>query len=221
MLAQDKLIQRLRAGPANTAALRAERKRISKELAGVEGLDLVKLANDSIAAGVARFVAYELVLNHSPTMKAITPEQVEKLGQGMRSWSDVDSFACIVSGRAWRAGRIGDGVIKIWARSDDWCWRRVALVSTVPLNSRAQGGDGDAKRTLDICGMLVADRHDLVVKAMSWALRELGKRDPESVRGFLSMHRDEIAARVVREVNSKLLTGLKNPRKARGARIET
>jgi len=59
--------------------------------------------------------------------------------------------------------------------------------------------------------MLVADRHDLVVKGLSWALRELAKRDAESVRLFLSQHREELAARVIREVHNKLDTGRKNP----------
>jgi len=137
-------------------------------------------------------------------MESVTQEEVEKLGEGMRHWGQIDAFACYISGPSWRDGRISDTVIRNWARSTDWCWRRAALVSTVPVR--------DAKRTLDICRMLIADRHDLVVKAMSWALRELGKRDPESVRRFLSLHRDELAARVLREVENKLTTGLKNPR---------
>jgi 3-methyladenine DNA glycosylase AlkD len=214
MAVHDEFIRRLRAAPANTAALRVERKRISKEVAGFDHTALLRLAHKLIDAGIARFVAYELVLNHGPAMESITQDEVEKLGQGMRHWGQVDAFACFVSGPAWRSGRIGDDVILTWAHSEDWCWRRGALVSTVPLNSRAQGGAGDAKRTLTVCRMLIADRDDLVVKAMSWALRELGKHDPESVRKFLSDHRDQLAARVVREVNSKLSTGLKNPRQA-------
>ena len=39
---------------------------------------------------------------------------------------------------------------------------------------------------------------------------ELSKRDPKSVGTFLREH-DGVLARVVREVNSKLKTGLKNP----------
>lgn len=88
---------------------------------------------------------------------------------------------------------------------------RAALVSTVPLNSCAQGGRGDTRRTLLICRMLLDDRTDLVVKALSWALRELGKRDPETTRRFLSTHRDRLAPRVIREVLNKLTTGRKNP----------
>ena len=54
------------------------------------------------------------------------------------------------------------------------------------------------------------DRDDMVVKAVSWALRELAKRDPRAVRDFLA--RQPVAARVAREVRNKLTTGLKNPR---------
>jgi 3-methyladenine DNA glycosylase AlkD len=53
----------------------------------------------------------------------------------------------------------------------------------------------------------------MVIKALSWALRELAERDPESVRQFLSQHENELAARVTREVNNKLVTGLKNSRR--------
>lgn len=214
MLDPAALIRRLRAAPSNAPSLRAERKRISKEIAALDRTAMLELAHHLIDARVARFVAYELVLNHKPTMDSITQTEVEKLGAAIAHWGDVDSFACFISGPAWRAGRIADRVVHAWARSNDWCWRRAALVSTVPLNSRAQGGAGDTKRTLAICGVLDTDRHDLVVKALSWALRELAKRDPDSVRSFLAVHRSQLAPRVVREVNNKLTTGRKNSRPA-------
>ena len=86
------------------------------------------------------------------------------------------------------------------------------LVSTVGLNVRSRGGCGDVPRTLGVCWLLVDDYDDMVVKAMSWALRELVKHDPDAVREFLSEHEDVLAARVKREVMNKLTTGLKNPR---------
>jgi len=61
--------------------------------------------------------------------------------------------------------------------------------------------------------MLMTDRDDMVVKALSWALRELAKRDPKSVQEFLHDHKDVLAPRVFREVSNKLTTGLKNPRR--------
>jgi len=53
----------------------------------------------------------------------------------------------------------------------------------------------------------------MVVKGLSWALRELAKREPAIVRDFLSENKNRIAARVIREVGNKLETGLKNPKK--------
>jgi len=180
---------------------------------------VLALAHRLIKARIPRFVACELVLNHEITMQTLTTDEVQKLGDGISHWGDIDSFACIVSGPAWRTGRIHDGLIRRWAQSDDWCWRRAALVSTVPLNSKARGGQGDASRTLGICRMLVADRHEMVEKALSWALRELAKRDSGSVEAFLAEHVAEIGARVEREVKNKLTTGMKNPRKRLTTRL--
>jgi 3-methyladenine DNA glycosylase AlkD len=81
----------------------------------------------------------------------------------------------------------------------------------VPLNNKARGGSGDARRTLAVCDLLIGDREDMVVKAMSWALRELAKRDAASVNAFVAANQELLAKRVLREVNAKLTTGLKNP----------
>lgn len=103
-----------------------------------------------------------------------------------------------------------------WARSPDSWWRRAALVCTVALNSKARRGTGDTPRTLAVCKLLLTDRDDMVVKAMSWALRELIPHYREALEAFVARHENELAARVVREVRTKLATGLKNPRRRRG-----
>ncbi len=48
---------------------------------------------------------------------------------------------------------------------------------------------------------------------MSWALRELVVHDAEAVRAFLAEYDAILAARVKREVQHKLQTGLKPPRR--------
>jgi 3-methyladenine DNA glycosylase AlkD len=85
----------------------------------------------------------------------------------------------------------------------------------VALNVRSKGGKGDIHRTLAICLLLVDDHEDMVVKAMSWALRELVVHDHEAVLKFLDEHKQKLAPRVNREVRNKLTTGLKTPRPAR------
>ena len=83
-------------------------------------------------------------------------------------------------------------------------------MATVALNNTARGGKGDAPRTLRICDALLADRDDMVVKALSWALRELAQKRPQVVERYLREHEAELAARVRREVANKLRTGLKS-----------
>jgi len=51
----------------------------------------------------------------------------------------------------------------------------------------------------------------MVVKALSWALREVVAHDPIPVEDFIDMHRARLAPRVLREVSNKLRTGLTTP----------
>jgi len=199
-----------------TGAIRTVRQSFSHRLAEAPAQLVVALALRLVShAVVPRFVAYELILYHRQALGSLKAKSLEDLGAGNNSWGEVDAFACYLTGPAWREGQVSDALIRRWATSRDRWWRRTALVSTVPLNSKARGGSGDTARTLTICEMLVADRDEMVVKALSWALRELSKRDPGSVRKFLRKHKDVLAPRIIREVNSKLQTGLKNPRKQR------
>jgi 3-methyladenine DNA glycosylase AlkD len=160
-----------------------------------------------------RWQAYELIAAHKATFHSLGEDELEELGQGINSWWTTDSFARTLSGPAWRDGLVSDDLTVKWAKSPDLWWRRAALVSTVAFNIRSQGGKGDVPRTLSICRMLVDDHEDMVVKALSWALRELVYFDHTAVEGFIQEHEHVLAGRVKREVGSKLRTGLKNPRK--------
>jgi 3-methyladenine DNA glycosylase AlkD len=159
-----------------------------------------------------RWVAYELVYHHRGARSQLNIVVVEQLGEGLESWGAVDALGRYISGPAWRINAISDDVINRWAASENRWWRRAALVSTVPLNLRAAGGTGDTQRTLDVCVRLIDDRDDMVVKALSWALRELVLWDPDAVRKFLSDHERRVAPRIRREVASKLNSGRKQRR---------
>ncbi|MEW5977914.1 MAG: DNA alkylation repair protein [Acidobacteriota bacterium] len=157
-------------------------------------------------------MAYELIRYHPAAFKCLDKVTLEELGQGINSWWTVDAFARILSGPAWLQGQVSDQVILKWARSEDRWWRRAALVSTVALNSKASGGTGDTPRTLRVCRVLAKDQDEMVVKGLSWALRQLTAHDAGAARDFLRKHQQGLAALVKREVNNKLRTGLKNPR---------
>jgi 3-methyladenine DNA glycosylase AlkD/uncharacterized protein (DUF952 family) len=207
------LAARLGAGEARgLTELRKLRRSHSRALRKAPAALVLELGTALVASGApgARVFASELVRDHPTALAEIGLRDLKRMAGELASWSDVDVFGCTISGQAFRDGSLSEAEILRWARSRDRWWRRAALVSTVPLNVKAQGGEGDAKRTLRICRALVADGDDMVVKGLSWALRALAERDPAAVRRFVESHEDELAARVLREVRTKLRTGRKN-----------
>ncbi|MCY1720808.1 DNA alkylation repair protein [Prolixibacteraceae bacterium Z1-6] len=155
-------------------------------------------------------VAFLLLWKNKKALRLIALEDIEELGQNMDNWVTVDTLSVMISGWAWRENQISDDDVLNWLKSENRWWRRTAVVSTVPLNLRSRGGTGDAKRTLLICEKVVSDRDDMIVKALSWALRELSKSDKSAVEQFMAKYDTQLAGRVRREVYTKLETGRKN-----------
>lgn len=197
----------------NTPNARRVRRQFGKQLAQAPPGQMIELAHVLREEHGQRWIGLELLHDHPAAFASLGPDEVEALGQGIDSWSSVDSFGRTLSGPAWLRGQVPDELIHKWARSEDRWWRRAALVSTVALNMRSHGGTGDVPRTLAVCRLLVDDHDDMVVKAMSWALRELVVHDPDAVWAFLAEYGNRLGARARREVRSKLTTGLKNPRR--------
>ena len=204
-------------GETRESPLRRIRQEFSKRISNAQPEDVLALALALLENPESRyrFMAYELINIHRPTLRNLDADALIKLSSGMNTWAAVDTFGRFLSGPAWRERQIPDDLVHSWTRSDDRWWRRAALVSTVPLNNKSRGGDGDPQRTLQVCDMLASDRDDMVYKALSWALRELIKHDRDGVADFLRRHEDVLVARVKREVANKLKTGLKNPRTSR------
>jgi 3-methyladenine DNA glycosylase AlkD len=197
---------------SNALNLRAVRRKYSQELREAEAGFVLDVARCLIQQYQRRWVAYELISCHEKAFALMGRELLEELGQGIDSWYTVDSFARTLAGPVWLEGQVSDSVIYEWACSVDLWWRRAALVSTVALNVRSHGGKGDASRTLAVCRLLVDDHEDMVVKAMSWALRELVIHDPTAVKDFINEHEKRLSPRIKREVNNKLRSGLKYPK---------
>jgi 3-methyladenine DNA glycosylase AlkD len=96
------------------------------------------------------------------------------------------------------------------AKSSSLWERRIAIISTMRLVR-----EGDLKDALHIAELLLDDPHDLIHKAVGWALREVGDSDSAALLGFLERHYARVPRTALRyaiehfspEDRKKLLAG--------------
>ena len=185
--------------PRTVPEWRQLRREWSRAVSPLAGRDVIRLAVALLDDGFwGRVTAYELIAHHPGAMAALTPASIRRLGKRLSDWASVDTFACWVAGPAWRDGRLPARQIHAWLKSKDRWERRAAVVCTVALNGPARGGYGDTARTLAVCRQVVGDSDDMVVKALSWALRSLVMWDRAAVEEFVAEHDGALAARVTR-----------------------
>jgi 3-methyladenine DNA glycosylase AlkD len=63
---------------------------------------------------------------------------------------------------------------------------------------------GDFSDTSEVAELLLHDREDLIHKAVGWMLREVGKRNGEAEKGFLSLHYRKMPRIMLRYAIEKL-----------------
>ena len=97
------------------------------------------------------------------------------------NWDLVDSIAGKIIGK-----HLIDKDKKVLyelAKSESIWDRRIAIISTFEFIK-----NGKFEDTLKISKILLKDEHDLIHKAVGWMLREIGKRDLETLEKFLKRH---------------------------------
>lgn len=192
--------------------MRLMMKSILPEIKNLDYDSQINLALELIGTGIfeAQQFAFLMIGEDKKMMNILTREDALKFKVNLDNWCSVDTYCCYISSVLWRQGKFSDDEIRSWAFAENFWERRCAVVSTVPLNTKARGGKGDTVRTIDICSLLVSDKHQMVQKAISWALRSLIAFDRKAVETFMLNYDNVISSRVRKEVNSKLTTGLKN-----------
>jgi len=180
-----------------------------KHLSEIEKIKLIKELNNTDIFECQQ-VSFEIINYDKKLLSNLTEKDAFEIKKNLDNWISVDYFAGILFGPLWREGKISDKIIECLAKSKNFWERRIAIVSTVALNQKARGGKGDAKRTLNICSLVAKDNNDMVIKALSWALRELAKVEKQPVIDFMRKYEDVLSPRIKREVSNKLNLGTKN-----------
>jgi 3-methyladenine DNA glycosylase AlkD len=157
-----------------------------------------------------QIVAYERIAGDKKLLSVLDYVDVKGLWRNLDNWASVDHYSMGIHGVLWGRGVIEDQDVFGLLDSENVWDRRVAVVSTVALNLASRGGTGDTPRTLKVCRRVVDERHPMIWKALSWALRALSKWDREAVESFLEEHGNRISKQVIREVRHKLDHGTKN-----------
>ncbi len=157
-----------------------------------------------------RVLALMLLQRYKRWIPALTWVHFDRWRRGLDNWELTDGLGVRILG-AWvlddpeaRLHHLRDLI----ADEDVWS-RRLALVATVWLN-RGRKDVSFPNFTLELVDRVKAERHPMITKAVSWALREMTKKHPDRVAAYLEENRDILAPHIVREVGNKLRTGLKS-----------
>jgi 3-methyladenine DNA glycosylase AlkD len=97
------------------------------------------------------------------------------------NWDLVDTSAPYIVGQHLKT-RTRSVLNRLAASANVW-ERRISIVSTFAFIK-----DGDIQDTFRIAKKLISDEHDLIQKAVGWALREAGKASRPALLDFLEKH---------------------------------
>lgn len=186
-------------------------KHLRTELKNLSPREQIQFTKDLCSTNIfeCQQVAYEFIGRDKKLLPQLSLQDVEQLDINQDNWVSVDTFSAYILGVAWRLGIVTDFEILSKAASPNFWIRRQSLVATLAWNQAARGGTGNTEKTLMICELMTGDHHDLINKALSWALRELSKTDRTATIDFMEEHHDRLHGRVKREVWNKIRTGLK------------
>jgi len=156
---------------------------LAKEVQALSQAEIIRLLHSPLHE--ARLLALFLLIRAFAKGDETARERIFTLylqnARYINNWDLVDCSAeHIVGAHLWTRGR---SVLDTLAESSLLWERRICILATFHFIKRGAFGD-----TLRLAERLVADREDLMQKAIGWMLREVGKRDLAAEEAFLQRH---------------------------------
>jgi 3-methyladenine DNA glycosylase AlkD len=144
----------------------------------------------------------------------VTARQMEAWVVGIDSWDVCDQ----VCGNLWDKTPMAWSKVRAWTRREEEFVRRAgfALIACLAWHDK-QAVDGRFIAVLPLIRRGATDERNFVRKAVSWALRTIGKRNPALRRRAVRLGRDlrQADSPAARWVGADVLRELDRPREAR------
>jgi len=116
------------------------------------------------------------------------------------NWDLVDLVAPYILGDYLeRHPRHAEVIVMQLALSETLWKQRAAIVATLPMVRK-----GNFDLTLELASMFEAHPHELMHKACGWLLREIGKKNPQTLDEYLHRHAADMAPTALRYAIEKL-----------------
>ena len=167
-----------------------------RELPLSEALDLVRSPVHEHRLTALFILVYQYRKGDQDTKKQIA-SFYHKNRACVNNWDLVDSSAPYILGDYLRT-HSPNVLFRLAASKSIWD-RRMAILSTFAFIKV-----GQFDLTFKIAEMLLNDKEDLIHKAMGWALREVGKKDPQALRNFLDQHAGSMPRTALRYAMERL-----------------
>lgn len=166
---------------------------LSKKYRQLPLTDIQKLLKSKIHEH--RLTALFILIEHFKKAKKQDVEKIIKLylknTKNINNWDLVDLSAPNILG-TYLLNKDTKQLIKL-AKSKNLWERRISILSTFAF-IRANKFD----LTIQIAKILLGDNHDLIHKAVGWALREVGKRDTKELENFLQQYSSKMPRTMLR-----------------------
>lgn len=172
-------------------------RKIAKHYEDLPFSELSKLAGSQFHE--ARLCALVILVNRYSKAKSQQDERkcfdfyISQLKKGnINNWDLVDVSAPTI-GRYLLPDKNALQLLLRMSQSKDLWVRRTSVLFTF-----ASLRIGDTAPTVKICSALLEDEHDLIQKAVGWALREVGKVDSDQLRSYLKKNGNRMSRTTLR-----------------------
>jgi len=142
-------------------------------------------------------VAVALLERQSNVLASSDLEFVEYLLRRSHTWALVDWLCTKVAAPVVeREPETTAAVLERWSRDDDFWIRRASMLAQLPS---LRAGGGDFEQFASFASRMAGEKEFFIRKAIGWVLRDVSKKRPDLVFGFLLDHVHEVSGLTLRE----------------------